>query len=152
MREAETPYLIRPYLPQDLPFISNSWGTSYYKGANYSRFMDPKAFHGFHRPRREAFFQRPNATIIVVAAKEDQDLIMGYMALEKTQDQHQHLVLHYIYVKEAFKGLKLSSQLLKSITPTHNQILFTHLTEKAQRIMSKKPHNFDQFHFTPHIF
>jgi len=74
---------------------------------------------------------------------------MGFVAYEKPQ-VGSYLIIHYIYVKQAFKGLKVASELLQAVKHP-GPIIVTHMTERAARIMSKKSHKYDRYFYAPHI-
>lgn len=151
MTEAEdTPYMFRPYTLDDIPFLHSSWGSSYYTGAKYKKLYDPDAFHGFHRPKRERVFNCEKATIIVCASKEDPTHIIGWIAVEQPKNKA-GLILHYIYIKHAFKREGIGSELLKRALPLR-PILMTHLTEKAEKIIkANKTDKFKDFHYHPNL-
>lgn len=147
--EAESSYTFRPYLNDDIPFIQNSWGSSYYKGANYSKYLSPEEFHKSHRPIRESLFKKPNIAIVLAVAEKDSSLILGWVAVEKPA-KSPVTILHYIYVKQAFKDLGIASELLHKVT-NHNSVLYTHLTDKAERLMHKKRQKYFNYHYCPHL-
>lgn len=150
-QEADTSVLsLRPYNQDDIPFIQSSWGSSYYKGANYIKHMSPKDFHFFHRPIREAFFNRPETTAIVCSPSIDPYLIMGWIAVEKLHD-HRGIILHYLYVKEAFKQQGIADHLINGVLKDKDPILCTHRTEKADRIMSRNKDKYRRFQDTPNL-
>lgn len=143
----EAEYLFRSYKEEDIPFIQSSWGSSYYSGISYRQLITPDEFHKFHRPARERFFSRPTATAIVCCGAKDRDLILGWLALEKPAAS---IIIHYIYVKEAFKEEKIASELLNGIS-SQGEVLFTHLTEKAQKIIRNNKDKYRRFVFAPHL-
>lgn len=133
---------VRPYKPSDLNFIQNSWGSSYYKGAEFLDYSTPKEFNDLHRPKREQILDDPTTAVLVCCGKEDEDLILGYIILQKSPEG---LLIHYIYVKQAFKGEGISEELLKQIK---GPVLVTHMTDKAMKIISKKQSRFKDFKFS----
>lgn len=139
----------RPYVPGDIPFIQSSWGSSYYDGTGIKHDLSPQEFHEFHRPIREHFLNRPTAAVIVCAWQKDPDTIIGWIAVEKPR-KSPGLVLHYIYVKQAFKGEKIAQKLVQMALPMR-PIFYTHLTEKANKIMRKNAEDFTEFIFVPHL-
>lgn len=147
--EADKAYKFRPYIQEDLNFIQNSWASSYYKGASYHDHVSPEEFHAHHRPIREKILNKPDATIIVCASKEHNDLILGWILVELSKTG-QSLFLHFLYIKEAFKGQKIASELIKMALPTR-PVICTHLTERAVRIMSRNPNKFKDFSYGPHL-
>jgi GNAT superfamily N-acetyltransferase len=143
------PYTFRPYTTNDIPFIQSSWGNSYYKGASYHTFMEPDSFHSFHRPIREAFFERPETAAIVCVAKDDSDLILGWIAVERPP-KPPGIMIHYLYVKEAFKRQGIATELISAVGAS-DLVMHTHLTERADRIMFESKPKFKNWVYTPHL-
>lgn len=142
----EAEFTLRPHRASDLNFIQNSWGSSYYKGAEYVEFMSPKEFNLQHRPVREDILRRPGAAIIVACNTKDEDHILGWVIVEKRIGDG--LVLHYLYVKEAFKGEGVSDELLKKALPD-KPIMVTHMTDRARKIIGKKKSLFKDYVYAP---
>lgn len=143
-------YIFRPYGQDDLNFIQSSWGHSYYKGYSYQYFLNPKEFHLFHRPIRENVLSRPTLAIIVCVSKIDPTLIIGWMMVERPKD-YPAIILHYLYVKEAFKGLGIASELIQSSIPKDTNVLYSHSTERAERILKANREKFKKYGYTPHL-
>ncbi len=148
-QEADKVYLFRPFVAGDLNFVANSWGSSYYKGALYQRHLSPEEFHKHHRPIRDKFFANPNGAIIICASRSDENIIIGWAAVEKPEAAG--LILHYVYVKQAFKGWGIANELIERALP-ERPILYTHLTERADKIMySNGDGRFKDFYYSPHL-
>lgn len=139
-------YTFRSYVETDIPFIQSSWGSSYYKGAFYKRYLSPQDFHKHHRPIRERFFERDGTAVIVCCATDNPDLIIGWIAVEKPKESR-GLILHYVYVKQAFKGEKISNELIKRALPD-KPVMVTHMTERALNIMERKK---IEYFYAPHL-
>lgn len=140
-------FTFRPHSGEDMPFLHDSWGSSYFKGTNAHKHLSPEEFHSFHRPLRERFFSKPNTCVIVCTPSDDPWLILGWIAVEKIATG---LILQYIYVKGAFKTQGIAEQLIKRAIPTA-PVFFTHLTERAARIMSKKQEQLGGWKHFPHL-
>lgn len=138
--------MLRPHRASDLNFIQNSWGASYYKGADYVDFLTPNEFNNQHRPIRENLLKRPTTAIIIACDRADEDLILGWVLVEKPKTEG--LLLHYLYVKEAFKGEGVSNELLKKALP-EKPILVTHMTDRARKIIKKKHEYFKDYFYAP---
>lgn len=149
MSEADKAYTFRPYKKEDLNFISSSWGNSYYMGNACFRILTPDEFHAYHRPIRDRFFSRPTATVIVCVSSSDPDLILGWIALEEIP-YCKARILHYIYIKQAFKEEKIAEGLLMFLK-TDKPIVYTHLTERATKILKRNPDKYSGFSFVPHL-
>jgi RimJ/RimL family protein N-acetyltransferase len=149
-QEAEPAYLFRPYIESDLNFIKSSWASSYYKGANYQDHLSPDEFHSRHRLIRDRILSKPNTAIIICASKElNPEIIMGWVLVERPE-KSPGFILHYVYVKQAFKSEGIARELLSLALP-QTPVLVTHLTEKASRIMANNKIKYLNFHFTPHL-
>lgn len=141
----EKEYFFRPYIQSDVPFIQNSWAQSYYGGDGFKEHINPLEFNTYHRPFREEFLKRPTAAVIICCSKEDPDLIIGWIALEKKKTG---IYMHYIYVKHTFQREGIGKELfnhVKDIRPVY----MTHLTLKADRIIDCHKSLFKEFYYEP---
>lgn len=109
--------------------------------------MSPEEFHAFHRPLRDRFFAKPNTTVIVCSAANDPWHIVGWIAVEVLP---RAFVLQYIYVKSAFKGEGIARDLIKRAIPS-SPVFYTHITERAARIMAAKTKDLSGFRHIPHL-
>lgn len=139
--------IFRAHTSEDLAFILDSWGSSYFKGCSVHKRLSPNEFHEFHRPQRMRFFSKPNTTCIVASPSDDPWHIMGWIAVEKIASG---LILHYVYVKDAFKNQKIAQQLIQRALPTQ-PVFYTHITERAAKIMARKGEFFSAFKHVPHL-
>lgn len=137
----------RAQTSDDLSFIMDSWASSYFKGSGAHKYLTSDEFHAFHRPIRERFFSKPNTAVIVCTTDDDPWLILGWIAVEQIPSG---LICQYIYVKSAFKLQGIAEQLIKRAIPSA-PVFYTHLTERAARIMSKKHDNFGAWKHIPHL-
>lgn len=148
----DKPYVFRGHREEDLNFIQSSWGSSYYSGHNGNQLLAPEEFHSYHRPIREKILAKPNVAIIVCCGLEDKDQILGYSIIEKPESPC--LILHYIYMKQVYKGEKLGWQLLRMSCP-QRPVLYTHSTVTAGKIINKLKsrgrEDLERFLFVPHL-
>lgn len=151
--EQESPYFFRAYVEGDLNHIQYSWADSYYKSGGYKTQMSPIAFNLFHRPMRERFFQRPTTTVIVCASKENEDHILGWIAVE-TVLADRSLILHYLHVKPALRGEGIGRELIKRGLP-ESKVFYTHRTTHALQIIREKVADndttFKDWYYLPHL-
>lgn len=145
----DKPYLFRPYLLEDIPFIQSAWGTSYYNEGYGNTLLSLKEFHARHRPIREAILNKPNIAIIVCCSSMDKDTVLGFTIIEKPEESPV-IILHYVYVKRDFKCRGLGKDLLSKAIQ-RRPVLFTHMTMTGEKILTKKPHHFDRYIYTPHL-
>lgn len=144
----EAAFVFRPYKADDLNFIHSSWGSSYFKGITYRHLLGSDTFHSYHRPIRQRILDREESAVIVCASKSE-DLILAWMAIEEPKKTSLTIV-HYLYVKEAFKGEKIATALINEL-PKNKDVLYTHQTERAQKIINRNHDKFKQWVFTPHL-
>ncbi len=148
----DKPYTFRPYLLEDIPFIQNSWGNSYYPGVNGNTLLTPDEFHKRHRPIRDQILHRPNIAIIVCCAHDDPNLIIGYSIVEKPDCPG--LILHYVYVKQAFKNEGIAKHLLKT-SCNDRPVMYTHQTiiinKIVQKYKARAREDLERFFFCPHM-
>lgn len=151
--DQEAEYSFRPYIQEDIPFIQSSWGISYYAGGRGHQQLDPDEFHKYHRPIRERALSNPNCAAIICVAKSDPSLIIAWILVEKPLDAP-YLKLHYIYTKGAFMGQGIASELLNKALPIR-PVLYTHRTQKAQRIIKENwksgKQKYQRFIHAPHL-
>lgn len=133
----------RPYKESDLNFIRSSWSSSYYRGADYTKFMSPKEFNDQHRPIRDELLLSPNVAIIIACNPNDEDLILGWILVETKEDQ---FILHYLYVKEVFRREGLGRELVRKAI-NDNKVQVTHMTGRAQKIIRSFKAKYKDFSF-----
>lgn len=119
----------RPYNKDDENFIFSSWLNSYHKGSNFCKNLTFPIYYSYHHLVVERFFMRPGHRILIVHPKSDPDLILGYIAFEGK-------MIHYVYVKEAFRGDELGSLLLKEAGLGLEGTIITHLTHRCEHFLS----------------
>lgn len=146
----EAVFKLRPYRESDLNFIRNSWAKSYYKGSEYVKFISPNEFHERHRPIREEILKRPNIALVVACSTDDEDLILGWILIEKPKEKS-GTILHYLYVKEAFKKEGISKELMNKLL-TNTPIMVTHMTERASKIIQYHPSRFKNYVWSKELY
>ncbi len=143
----EADIVLRDFQQDDVNCIVDNWHESYFSDL-YGRNFGYKAFfRRFHNPIVDAFFRRPTARVMVCANNADPWLILGWIAYESWPEG---LILHYIYVKDAFREQGIAAKLL-SQTMKSRPMIFTHLTKKMILIMQKHLSMAKDFIFVPSI-
>ena len=140
--------IFRPHQSEDMPFLMDSWGSSYYKGVPHFKKLTSEEFHSYHRPIRERFFSKPNTCVIVACPDNDHWFILGWIAVESTPSG---LILQYIYVRATAKREGMAKDLLARVLPSR-PVFYTHLTDHAEEIIdSDRSKRFGQFFHIPHL-
>ena len=143
----EDGFAFRLSTEEDIPFLHSSWGSSYYAGNHAHKRISPTDFHSFHGQIRNRYLARETKRILMCCPMDDPWLILGWIATEALPTA---TVLQYLYVKSAFKGQGIAELLIKKSIPP-GVIYFTHLTERASKIMCKKYDLFSDYKFLPHL-
>lgn len=140
MAEADSSYSFRSYTQDDIPFIHSSWLKSYYLGNQYPKRLTISEFDKLHRPIRNQVLESPETAIVIACSRDNKDLILGWIAIQKPP-WAEGLILHYVYTKSALKRQGIAQCLFNSVI-NDKPIITTHMTEKANKILSKKRYNF----------
>ena len=105
MRDAP-PYAIRQALPSDLQFVFSSWVSSMRGGEPFCS-CDRNWFSAAQHALISRLLQR--STIVIACNEEDPDQIFGYAVFEPRNS-----VIHYIYIKQMFRGVGICRSLIES--------------------------------------
>ena len=76
-----------------------------------------------------------NCECIVTCDEEDPDLIYGFMIYEHLKDYD---VLHYIYVRNSFRGKALAGKMLEVCKSKNDSVALSHLTDEFRPARLKK--------------
>lgn len=145
-KEAALSY--RQSLPDDLNFIRSSWGSSYFMNNSYNKAVSADVFHKRHKKLRDEILERPTTQVLVACATDSPELIVGYVVTEALEDDVS--VIHYLYVKEAFKGEKIATELFKRGAQS-KRVIITHLTQKASNILHQKKKQLGEYFYIPFL-
>lgn len=117
------PFKIRPLREGDWHFVLSSWLRSFAAGKTQT----PKFWaqnQAFIEDRRQR-----GATFLVACDPDDEDFIFGWSCAEGP-------VLHYVYVKEAFRHAGVARALAAESFPC-STIWFTHQTNYSDDILKR---------------
>lgn len=98
---------IRNATEADVPFIFNSWLKSY-RNSNFAKNVSNPVYFDFHHKVIEKILQR--AQVLILCSPDDSTQVFGFLVNETVDSVP---VVHYAYVKYAFRGMGLCSMLLK---------------------------------------
>jgi hypothetical protein len=132
------PIVKRAGEPADVPFLINSWIKSYWDGGVTLRYVDRVSYFASHHRIIEAVLSRPETAVTVIHPEGEPRVIVAYLVQGPG-------VVHYVYVKNAFRHLGLARTLIGDVNKDIGAV--THLTTKAERILSK---NGIHYRFNPY--
>ncbi len=76
-------------------------------------------------------------------------MIMAWVAVERPK-LTELTIIHYIYVKEAFKGESLANALIEHLN-LDRDTLFTHMTGKLKLILKSDYNKYQYLTYAPHL-
>lgn len=116
--------ILRTATYDDLPFIYSTWLKGLYHGNSLYRKIDQGVFYEKYHQVLEALLNRSNVRLVCLA--DEPDVILGYCV-------HSDRVLHWVFVKKAWRGKGIAKTLIPDNTTT-----VSHLTKSGESIMKKK--------------
>lgn len=114
-----------------MAFIFNSWLKSFH-AAPAAKAILPAIYFDAQHKLIEALLKR--CTVLVACSSADSTQLMGYVVVEHMQEVP---VLHYAYVKHAFRGLGIAKMLMQNAAVTGNGF-YTHRTDAAIKLFDKR--------------
>jgi GNAT superfamily N-acetyltransferase len=118
---------IREFIITDQSFIIDSWKKSFYATSEWASRIPKREFE--HRHSALICNLIKESTVLIAAQREEPDIIVGYVVFQRD-------VLHYIYVKEAFRGFGIASKLIAEANFPW-RVRYTHLTDRGRKICEK---------------
>lgn len=141
------PVEIRWATSRDLPFITSSWLKSFRDGYFARNIPNNVFYHNHHKVLENLL---PRCAVLVACNSDDPDQVLGWAAAEIMDGA---LVLHYIYVKQAFRGWKVARRLWEVLKTDAkvNATVVTHLTKVGKRILKAKSTDDYPIVYNPYI-
>lgn len=120
---------IRDAKDSDISFIYSTWLKSYHYDSWTKTISKSVYFDNYKRVIDDLLL---NSKVKIACVTLDQDIILGYMVTE-------YPIVHYTFVKEAFRGLGIAKDLLiNSGFEYDEQIIITHRTNTLSDITFNK--------------
>lgn len=123
--------VVRQANKDDLPFIYSTWLRSYRYNSQFARKLTNKVYYEWHHKAIERILAR-GATCLVVCDESDTSVVFGYLVWELAGP---YSIVHFAYVKKAFRNLGLMNQLLKASNAKFN--IFSHYTEFCDEYLKR---------------
>lgn len=130
MKQVPDRVAVRPFRETDLSFVMRSWLDNYRYSSQFAREIgSDDDYYPYHRALVAAILARPTTQVHVACEAGDEDHVYGYAVLEQ---QDRELVLHYAYVKPAYRGFGIGRTLMLT-----NPTACTHLTATGKKLLHK---------------
>jgi hypothetical protein len=114
---------IRPMGDSDMPFIVDSWLKSFQFGKN-RRHAEPGSFAKLHFPVVRHLIENSPRRLIACDPDAPEN-IQGWALADIRADRLP--VVHYVYVREAFKDVGLTPLLFSAVTGGAKKVILSHL-------------------------
>jgi GNAT superfamily N-acetyltransferase len=128
---------IRPMELKDSGFVTANWLKHYKNWSPHTKRIPRQIFFRHHHALLQNLIARPFAQILIAHLPEDSNVILGFLAIEEEPEEEP--LIHFIFVKEAFRKFGIAKSLLEAskLNPNHCQI--THWTEEVETLSRKFP-------------
>lgn len=123
---------LRQATPLDEPLILSSWLKSAYNLCPAFKDMPKSLYFGLHEPAVKLSLATSDTLLAVDS--EDPTHILGYLVYKNYPF---FSVIHYIYVKQQFRGFKIAAHLLEE-ADLRQYIFTSHETFDSQRFFNSK--------------
>ena len=128
--------VIRPAVKEDKNFILASWLRCYRSSSYFCRRIRKNVFFKYHHVIADRILS--HATVLIAADPTDANVIYGYLISEFYEPDQKHVV-HFIYIKEAFREMGIAKQLFTAAGLEPNSVLISHWTEPVDKLILKYP-------------
>jgi GNAT superfamily N-acetyltransferase len=118
------PIRIRSISDSDVSFVFNSWLRSFKGSPKYKHVENTIFYQNHHKIVQQCILR---SQVLLACDENDLSQILGYIVADRIDDI---LTVHYVYVKQAFRGLGIASMLLKEVGYDKKiATIYTHATE-----------------------
>lgn len=137
--------VVRAYKPEeDKNFILNSWLKSY-RRAPASQYIPNEIYFPAHKALIESLLADPATSVkVLVLDDADRNFIVGYSvtALAPPVFGGEVYFVHWVYIKDTFRGLGLTKALLP---PPGSTIRASHMTQSGNVLAQRKGIVYDPY-------
>ena len=119
--------------PEDESFIFNSWLKSY-RDSDSVKHITNTVYFKRHHEKIEKLLK--TSSVVCAVNPDDPRQIFGYVVFQIIDEV---VCVHYIYVKQPYRGLGIARSIMRAIKPDLGQsaFVFTHLTKTGKSLYSK---------------
>ena len=125
---------IRNLSPDDSAFVFSSWLRNYRASSIIVKNVLDSVYFPKHHRLIESILARRECRTRIAYVAGDPHTIIGYLVAEATLPRP---ILHWIYVKSAFRRMGVATELLGGLDP--NDCSFTHWTSTTNALLYKWP-------------
>lgn len=119
---------IRAATQDDRPLIFATWLRSYRHGSQFPRHIEERSYFAAHHSIIETLLDR--SIVSIAHPINDPDVILGWSVVEVVAPLS--VVVHFVYVKPAFRRAGIARQLLTPYVATAERVQYSHDTFPAR--------------------
>lgn len=134
--------LIRDATEDDIPFFFNSTLHHYKHSSPHPKLIPDHLYYQNHQVLMARMLERKGHVLKFAALRDEPDVVFGFLWGNSFPQ-----TIHYCYVKKAFRGLGIASQLFASAFERDTMVYYTHLTYDAGKITQTR----SNFIFNPYL-
>ena len=134
---------LRPATGADANFVLSSWLKSFFRNRQMwvpLPLAEHEYFHGHHR-LLEKLLQR--ASVVVACDQQDPSQILGWLCYEMIREPKEILVVHFVYVKSAYRGFGVGRQLWNAVHVPDIRTVATHWTKRLKEDKAELRYNLE---------
>lgn len=133
-----TNHVIRDAHPADIAFIYSTWLRSYRNDSLIGLSVKKSIFFETYRLVLDQILAKNTTKVLVACLPEDDSVILGYLVADPTEK-----VLHYIFVKDAFRRFHIAQTLYDKVFSEMGEgvVSITHSTHHVKNFIEKFTYN-----------
>lgn len=120
----------------DMPFIYANWLNHYKNYSSFAKRIRKDLFMQWHHKVVKLIVERSTCDVYVAYPKGDPEVLLGYLVTEQWPDGP---VVHFIFVKEAFRRFGIARSMIKHSEIPTDKITFTHWTYDMDALTKRYP-------------
>ena len=130
-RDLEQLIDVRPAYENDRAFILATWLRGLYYGNSWFKEIQKDVFMQVYHGVIDNVLKSEHTIINVAVLNEDPDIILGYSVLN---NQHLNPVLHWVFVKEAWRKMGIARHIIPENVDTVTQLTTIGLKLKPENV------------------
>jgi hypothetical protein len=133
---------VRQYIAAtDKAFVYSTWLRNYKHSSYFAKRIKPHVFFKGHQAVIDHLLNKNSCKVFIASPKNDSETILGYLACEPSLS-----VVHFTFVKEAFRNMGIAKALFKEAGVDTSKIILTHWTYPVDDFM----HKYTEMVFNPY--
>lgn len=138
------PIALRPATEEDMPFFFSATLQSHFYSSPSCLNLLPSIYYPEHKKALQRLLERDAIFLTIACLKEDPDVILGFALTEPREN-----VLHYMYVKRAFRRFGVARELMAALGIELRRAHVSHWTDDMADIQRTK--RYPELTYNPYL-